>query len=368
VRGEASRRQRGGVEEASSSWSSGGAVSEWGGGMASLEISSSSSSKRSTTSPTFDGRLRRLRLGEGEREVVTGAIRDGDGHVARIWGTSRKGYSPYNPRKKNQDALELVEDVATRTQAILVLDGHGEAGEVVSDFFKKNFCHRVFGHPDWPLGRPGMRRAIEDAIASLERELVDDAAVDTEFSGTTLVFCCLRDGVLLVANVGDSRVTLGTAAGAVALSTDHKPDLPEEKNRIVAAGGRVFAVEYDDGVDGPPRVWLGHLDLPGLAMSRSIGDVVAHTAGVSSKPDFVERPIQPDDKFIVSATDGLWEFMDDHEVCALVDTIAKQHHLNARACVDALLDEANRRWMTNESVVDDTTVAVCFLAQNPPPP
>ena len=26
---------------------------------------------------------------------------------------------------------------------------------------------------------------------------------------------------------------------------------PEEKQRILAAGGRVFAVEYDDGIDGP---------------------------------------------------------------------------------------------------------------------
>ena len=30
----------------------------------------------------------------------------------------------------------------------------------------------------------------------------------------------------------------------------------------------MFAVEYDDGVDGPARVWLGHMDVPGLAMSR----------------------------------------------------------------------------------------------------
>lgn len=49
--------------------------------------------------------------------------------------------------------------------------------------------------------------------------------------------------------------------------------------RILGAGGRVFAVSYDDGVDGPPRVWLGHMDIPGLAMSRSLGDAVAHTAG-----------------------------------------------------------------------------------------
>lgn len=45
----------------------------------------------------------------------------------------------------------------------------------------------------------------------------------------------------------------------MALTMDHKPDLPAEKARIEAKGGRVFAVEYDDGVDGPARVWLGEL-------------------------------------------------------------------------------------------------------------
>jgi len=77
----------------------------------------------------------------------------------------------------------------------------------------------------------------------------------------------------ICANIGDSRTAIGYAnpAGGVIAETithDHKPDTPAEKARIEAKGGRVFAVEYDDGVDGPPRVWLGHMDVPGLAMSR----------------------------------------------------------------------------------------------------
>ena len=40
--------------------------------------------------------------------------------------------------------------------------------------------------------------------------------------------------------------------------------------------GRVFAVEYEDGVKGPERVWLSNMNVPGLAMSRSLCDHVAH--------------------------------------------------------------------------------------------
>jgi hypothetical protein len=87
-----------------------------------------------------------------------------------------------------------------------------------------------------------------------------------------MVAALIRGDHLTVFNVGDSRITLaysdGGALAAENISIDHKPDSPPEKARILAAGGRVFAVEYDDGVDGPPRVWLGHMDVPGLAMSR----------------------------------------------------------------------------------------------------
>lgn len=38
-------------------------------------------------------------------------------------------------------------------------------------------------------------------------------------------------------------------------------------------------MEYDDGYSGPSRVWLHDQDIPGLAMSRSLGDTVAHSVG-----------------------------------------------------------------------------------------
>ncbi len=143
------------------------------------------------------------------------------------------------------------------------------------------------------------------------------------------------------------------------ITSDHKPDIPAEKARIEAKGGRVFAVEYDDGVDGPPRVWLGHMDVPGLAMSRSLGDAVAHSAGVSSDPEFNEYVLGEggrEDLILVMASDGLWEFMTDQEVMDMAFTTTEP-----RFAVDKLINEANERWMKEEQVIDDTTVCVAFV-------
>jgi serine/threonine protein phosphatase PrpC len=44
-------------------------------------------------------------------------------------------------------------------------------------------------------------------------------------------------------------------------------------------------------------------------MSRSLGDQVAHSVGVSSSPETTEFILDIDDRFMIIATDGVWEFL-----------------------------------------------------------
>ena len=69
------------------------------------------------------------------------------------------------------------------------------------------------------------------------------------------------------------------------LCQDHKPGDPLECERIKKAGGRVQPIIGARGEGlGPDRVWLMNEDSPGLAMSRSLGDYQAHSAGVIAEP------------------------------------------------------------------------------------
>jgi serine/threonine protein phosphatase PrpC len=279
--------------------------------------------------------------------------------VTEYSGVSKKGHAPYNPRKKNQDALIMADDPATNSLVLCVLDGHGEHGDGVSQTFRDQLVGEMFNHPSWATD---LKTATADAIAKCERNLLRNYRIDSEFSGTTLSMAIIRGSKLTGVNIGDSRVILAREGPSGQLSAqditfDHKPDSPKEKERILACGGRVFAVEYDDGVDGPPRVWLGHMDIPGLAMSRSLGDVVAHSAGVISEPEFTEFDLNPEqDRFLVVATDGLWEFVENQETVELVE--AQSGPTDA---VDVLVTEAATRWMQEEQVIDDTTIIVANL-------
>lgn len=323
------------------------------------------------------------KLVEGMAQVTTNDVdyvEDGTSAVAAYAGHSKKGYAPYNPRKKNQDSMIIKHDPATHSLLLCVFDGHGEAGDGVSCAIRDKFPSELFGHPRFAASgnlaadAESLQVAITDALKSVEKSVLQNPSIDTEFSGTTAVVTIVRENLVVVGNVGDSRITRGfvmgdgdaASIGCDSVSIDHKPDRPDEKARIVASGGRVFAVEYDDGIDGPPRVWLGHMDVPGLAMSRSLGDAVAHTAGVISEPEFFTRFLDDRDRCLVIATDGLWEFMSNEEVMEMA--LSQQ---DPKAAVDLLIMEANRRWMKEEQVIDDTTVIVVYVNitdMAPPPP
>jgi len=334
----------------------------------------SKNGKKKGIGKAFQKMRRRLTV-TGASENIDGAYNAGDGMsgelkkykgqnskidcaVTEYYGVSKKGHAPYNPRKKNQDAIIMMEEPSTNSLVLCCLDGHGEQGDHVSQWFRERLPKNMFSHPSWTSN---MNVAVADAIAKVEKDLLKFYKIDTEFSGTTLSMAIVRDNHVTGVNIGDSRVILGRQEGGtlvpVEITHDHKPDTPKEQERILAAGGRVFAVQYDDGIDGPPRVWLGHTDIPGLAMARSLGDVVAHSAGVISEPDFTEFDLDPKkDKFLVIATDGLWEFVMNDET---VDIVEGQD--GPPQAVDTLVTEAGTRWMQEEQVIDDTSIIVANL-------
>jgi serine/threonine protein phosphatase PrpC len=175
----------------------------------------------------------------------------------------------------------------------------------------------LFHHPQFPAD---IRIAVAETVARLEFESRCRKDIDTRFSGSTLCLAIIRESSILCANLGDSRIVLGVrdANGlmiAQALSQDHKPDVGTELHRIQCHGGRVYrTISQVDRKWGPSRVWLPHIEAPGLAMSRSLCDDIIHTSGVTSMIDFHDHVIDYNkDCVLLVATDGLWEYVSNQE-------------------------------------------------------
>ena len=114
---------------------------------------------------------------------------------------------------------------------------------------------------------------------------------------------------------------------------------------------------------GPARVYVKHDDYPGLAMSRSIGDLVAHSVGVSDEPELYIKPLDLEsDTILILASDGLWEFISTEEALriALLYYQSGSNHDPSLICQE-LTREAVKRWREHDTAVDDITCIVVYL-------
>ncbi|XP_050385300.1 protein phosphatase 2C 37-like [Argentina anserina] len=122
--------------------------------------------------------------------------------------------------------------------------------------------------------------------------------------GSTAVVAVVTPEKIIVSNCGDSRAVLCRSGAAVPLSSDHKPDRPDELLRIEAAGGRVI---YWDG----PRV------LGVLAMSRAIGDNYLKPYVIPA-PEVTITERTAEDECLILASDGLWDVVSNDTACGVV--------------------------------------------------
>ena len=106
-------------------------------------------------------------------------------------------------------------------------------------------------------------------------------------------------------------------------------------------------------------MWLKTEDVPGLAMTRSFGDSMAHSVGCNAEPELSEYAFSKDDKVVVIASDGVWEFLENIDVARIVYPFYLQK--NAEGAAENLVRASFKRWRKEESVIDDITCIVIFL-------
>lgn len=341
-----------------------------------------------------------------------------------VAGCSEAGWEPARPdpntthqqvlevRKENQDAYAILapfarhssvpalgpvstelDDARMRHVMFLgVFDGHGAEGRAIAHFVRDNIARMTLElaaqHPaaiaDAPpppgtASSPHVARdihrirmeALRSAFSRAERGLTDESnRIDHLFSGTTAVASWMFRDDVYTAWAGDSRCIVGRAILSddgrtkyrpVDLSHDQKPSRQDEKKRVKNAGGRIARWRRNIG---PLRVWLPRDWIPGLAMTRSIGDTVLSEYGVSPVPEVTYTRLCPADAFMVLASDGVWEFMTSQEVVDFVGKMLAEGSTAAETST-ALVREAVRKWRRNEVVVDDTTAVVMHLRVKP---
>ena len=273
-------------------------------------------------------------------------------------------------KKVNQDRYFIFRNFVSGYDNIFmgVLDGHGYFGQEVSEYIKENLpmdLNRILKAKNVNLNKDDLSEIIKQAFVMENNSLLRNRQIDSTLSGSTCVAVIYTSEKLIIMNLGDSRCIIGKKINneykIENLTKDHKPNVKEEAERIKSYGGRIRSMLDDEGnFVGPLRVYLKDKDLPGLAMTRSFGDYYASTVGTISIPDVTEYKFNPSDKFLILASDGLFEFMNNEELVNIVSEYYKRNDIVG--CSEYLYKESYRKWINEEiDIVDDITIILVFL-------
>lgn len=210
-------------------------------------------------------------------------------------------FKPYYP---NQDRAFVEEKDGKCFFGIF--DGHGKNGSDISEYVSKFFFQRLLESGRFSLAADIMQKDLEKNEKA-------------QLSGTTAIMGLIEGGLLTIGNIGDSRLLYLRNNKILFTTKDHKVSDEKEIERIYDNGGWVNG---DYVVSSK-----GH----GLAMTRSLGDIVAHTNNiVSADPTLYQVHVRAGDKMII-ASDGLWDVLTDEDVQYIINEFSGVNDLEITA-------------------------------------
>lgn len=262
-------------------------------------------------------------------------------------------YEPVGVDKTNQDRGCVVYPFNTehKDALFMVLDGHGEQGDRVSEFTMRSVVNQLEMNINLQLS---VEEALSNAFVHANTSLMT-TPIKYMTSGTTCVAMYARGKEYWIANCGDSRVVMARCTTeevgkdtplaelnlkAVELSRDHKPDDPEEQKRIEEWGGFVKPPP-EEGLSA--RVYLDQkYTMIGLAMARSIGDYAVKAVGVIPVPEVTKYEFQSEDKFTILASDGVWEFISSQVSLNSLSSVIRLKNITISSLL--ILHRCRRLW------------------------
>jgi len=178
-----------------------------------------------------------------------------------------------------------------------IFDGHG--GNDVVKYIKDRLPEIIKSNiPKLNNNYDSIETILTSSFDKIDNEL---KFYDSEHTGSTATILLFQDNIIYCANVGDSGAYIIYDNYLKKISIDHKCSDPKEEARILNSGGKITK----------NRV-MGQ-----LVLSRCLGDLYCKKYGVSNIPDISMNKLDSNVKYIVVASDGVWDVVNENELMNL---------------------------------------------------
>ena len=224
-------------------------------------------------------------------------------------------YSVQNKRNHQEDFF--YHGIVDGGKLYAIYDGHG--GTFAAGFLQRNF-------PTYFLAASGdtMRKKMKATCQKLEEDLITYLQTKERVEdqskygscGSTLVATFVKDGLAYFMHVGDSRAVLESEGKVVFATADHKVGNKDEFQRIKELKADGFIHLYANGAR-----------IGGLAISRAFGDYTLKNKlkneckgpVIIAEPDYMAQHLTKQNKFLVLASDGLWDTLTNEKVIQILN-------------------------------------------------
>ena len=177
-----------------------------------------------------------------------------------------------------------------------IFDGHG--GNDVVKYIKNRLPEIIKTNITKNNNYDSIENNLTSSFHKIDEEL---KFYDSEHTGSTATILLFQDNIVYCANVGDSTAFIIYDNFIKKISIDHKCTDPKEEERILLNGGKITK----------NRV-MGQ-----LVLSRCLGDLYCKKYGVSNIPDISVNKLEGNVKYVVVASDGVWDVVKENELLQL---------------------------------------------------
>lgn len=177
-----------------------------------------------------------------------------------------------------------------------IFDGHG--GNDVVKYIKNRLPEIIKANITKNDNYDSIENNLTSSFHKIDEEL---KFYDSEHTGSTATILLFQDNIVYCANVGDSTAFIVYDNFIKKISIDHKCTDPKEEERILLSGGKITK----------NRV-MGQ-----LVLSRCLGDLYCKKYGVSNIPDISVNKLEGNVKYVVVASDGVWDVVKENELLQL---------------------------------------------------
>jgi len=219
-----------------------------------------------------------------------------------------------------------------------IFDGHG--GDICSRYISEKVPKLVLDK----LARQRHRNDVDYACVLKSSFIEADTSFLNEHkfmlknspTGSCGVVVLERDGYLYVCNLGDSRVQLAKTdehgnLHTLLLTNDHNTKNPKEVRLVLERTSDPFPIRSNINTN-TEGLRVGGV----LMLTRAFGDGVFkrkdmsmppfmnHLPYITSEPEINVHKIEPHDKFVVIASDGLYELLTPQQITAFVGELLEE--------------------------------------------